>query len=134
MSILLASVIYSYCHYSSLKEWQIIFTFLEAKIVRLFRSQNKIIYALNNLLIDKVLLKFRYICYEGLKLAGILNLIIFGSMLFCLWIRQKIVNDNPYSKLPKPKTDPSPKISTPVSKPEFPPAEEPDQFIKVRNI
>jgi hypothetical protein len=131
---ILASVIYSYCHYSSLNEWKIIFRFLEAKVVGLFTSQNKIIYILNNLLIDKVLLKFKHIGYEGLKLAGILNLIIFGSMLFCLWIRQKIVNDNPYPKLPEPKIEPSPKISVPVNQTEFLPTEEPDQFIKVKNI
>jgi hypothetical protein len=60
-------------------------------VVGLFTNKNEIIYALNNLLIDKVLLKFKYIGYEGLKLAGMLNLIIFGSMLFCLWLRQKII-------------------------------------------
>ena len=132
--IILSSVIYSYYHYSSLNEWKIIFRFLESKVIGLFSSQNKITYALNNLLIDKVLLKFKYIGYEGLKLAGMLNLIIFCSMLFCLWLRQKIVNDNPYPKLPEPKIEPSPKISVPVNQPEFLPTEEPDQFIKVKNI
>ncbi len=132
--IILATVIYSYYRYTSAKEWKIIFMFLEAKIVGLFTSKNKIIYTLNNLLAEKVMLKFKHICYEGLKLAGMLNLIIFGSMIFCLWIRQKIINDNPYPKLPEPKIEPSPKISAPVNQPEFIPEEEPDQFIKVKNI
>jgi hypothetical protein len=41
--------------------------------------------------------------------------------------------DNPYPKLPEPKIEPIPKIS-PVSRPEFIPTEEHDQFIKVKNI
>ena len=132
--ILLTSVIYNYYHYTSAKEWKIIFTFLEAKVIGSFISKNKVIYALNNLLVEKVLLKFKYILYEGLKLAGELHLLIFGSMLFCLWLRQKIVNDNPYPKLSEPKIEPSPKISEPVNKPKFLPRKEPDQFIKVKNI
>ena len=132
--IILASVIHSYYHYSSSKEWKIIFTFLEAKVVGLFSNKNAIIYALNNLLVDKVLLKFKYIFYEGFKLAGTLHLLIFGSMILCLWLRQKIINDNPYPKLPEPKTELNPKILEPETRLESAIEEDPDQVIKVRNI
>lgn len=132
--IILASVIYSYCRNSSLREWKIIFTFLEAKVVGLFSSKNAIIYTLNNLLVEKVLLKFKYILYEGFKLAGTLHLLIFGSMILCLWLRQKIINDNPYPKLPEPKTELNPKILEPETRLESAIEEDPDQVIKVRNI
>ncbi len=132
--IILASVIYSYYHHSLAKEWRVIFTFLEAKIVRLFTSKNDVIYALNNLLMERVLLKFQHIYYESLKLAGILHLLIFGSMLFCLWLSRKIINENPYPKPLEPKINLEAKISEPTNKPKPIITEEPDQFIKIPNI
>jgi len=106
----------------------------EAKVVGLFTAKKEIEYIINKLYIDDVITKFKAVLDKGLNLAKMLHLIIFSSMLFCLWMRKKVLDDNPYPVLPKPEINLKTKISEPINKPKSIRAEEAVQFIKVKNL